>query len=97
MSGGGDGEAEGVHYSWAMFHLMFALATLYVMMTLTNWYSPGQDLTIGKLNTAFLLVFNWLLVVLGIRVRRIRMFMGYPPYPDTLVSSVVEPEPEPEP
>ncbi len=54
MSGGGDGEAEGVHYSWAMFHLMFALATLYVMMTLTNWYSPGQDLTIGKLNTAFL-------------------------------------------
>jgi hypothetical protein len=57
VSGGGDGEAEGVHYSWAMFHLMFALATLYVMMTLTNWYSPGQDLTIGKLNTAFLVVF----------------------------------------
>ncbi len=43
----GDGESEGVHYSWAMFHLMFALATLYVMMTLTNWYSPGQDITIG--------------------------------------------------
>ncbi len=53
MSGGGDGEAEGVHYSWAMFHLMFALATLYVMMTLTNWYSPGQDLTIGKLKHSF--------------------------------------------
>jgi hypothetical protein len=53
VSGGGDGEAEGVHYSWAMFHLMFALATLYVMMTLTNWYSPGQDLTIGKLKHSF--------------------------------------------
>ncbi len=46
-SGGGD-DAEGqkvwdneedeVAYSWSLFHLMFALATLYIMMTLTNWY-----------------------------------------------------------
>jgi serine incorporator 1/3 len=43
----GDGEWDGVHYSWSMFHLMFALATLYVMMTLTNWYSPAKDVTIG--------------------------------------------------
>ncbi len=45
--GGNDSERDGVQYSWSMFHLMFALATLYVMMTLTNWYSPG-DVSLGE-------------------------------------------------
>lgn len=46
--GGNDSERDGVQYSWSMFHLMFALATLYVMMTLTNWYSPGDQVTLGE-------------------------------------------------
>ena len=47
---GGDSEAGGVQYSWSLFHLMFALATLYVMMTLTNWYAPGHHLTIETIS-----------------------------------------------
>jgi len=40
-----DNEEDSVAYSWSFFHLMFALATLYVMMSLTHWYKPTSDLT----------------------------------------------------
>lgn len=50
-----DDEDCGVRYNWSFFHLTFALASLYIMMHLTNWGtlsasdpdSPGHALEIG--------------------------------------------------
>lgn len=41
-----DDESTAVTYNYSFFHLTFTLASLYIMMTLTNWYSPeGSDFT----------------------------------------------------
>eukprot|EP00112_Aurelia_sp_Birch-Aquarium-sp1_P007498 Seg1817.13 transcript_id=Seg1817.13/GoldUCD/mRNA.D3Y31 product="putative serine incorporator" protein_id=Seg1817.13/GoldUCD/D3Y31 len=40
-----DDEENAVAYNYSFFHFMMFLATLYIMMTITNWYKPnGSDL-----------------------------------------------------
>lgn len=51
-SGPMDNEEDGVVYSWSFFHSMFILATLYIMMTLTNWYSPNSSIETLNSNVA---------------------------------------------
>lgn len=58
-----DNEEDTVAYNWSFFHLMFALATLYVMMTLTNWYQPNSTLGTMNANTASMwmkIISSWL-------------------------------------
>ncbi|KAM9839003.1 serine incorporator 2-like [Aulostomus maculatus] len=38
-----DNEEEGVTYSYSFFHFSLLLASLYIMMTLTNWYKPDTN------------------------------------------------------
>ncbi|CAI5452612.1 unnamed protein product [Caenorhabditis angaria] len=62
-----DNEEEGVAYSYSFFHFMFALASLYVMMTLTSWYKPDNDLTHLNSNMASVwvkMVSSWVCVAL---------------------------------
>ncbi|XP_034016825.1 serine incorporator 2 isoform X2 [Thalassophryne amazonica] len=38
-----DNEEDGVTYSYCFFHLCLCLASVYIMMTLTNWYQPDSN------------------------------------------------------
>jgi len=63
-----DNEDGEVAYSWSFFHLVFALATLYVMMTLTNWYKPNDaSITAMSENSASMwvkIISSWLCLVI---------------------------------
>lgn len=64
-----DDEGEGVAYSYSFFHFMFLLASLYVMMTLTNWFSPSDDLQTLNANAAAMWVkisSSWMCIALYI-------------------------------
>ncbi|XP_019604155.1 serine incorporator 3 [Rhinolophus sinicus] len=38
-----DNEKEGVQYNYSVFHFLLCLASLYIMMTVTGWYSPDAE------------------------------------------------------
>ncbi|CAD5231551.1 unnamed protein product [Bursaphelenchus xylophilus] len=62
-----DNEQEEVAYSYSFFHFIFGLASLYVMMTLTSWYKPDNDLSHLNSNMASLwvkVVSSWLCVII---------------------------------
>ncbi|XP_022104493.1 serine incorporator 1-like isoform X2 [Acanthaster planci] len=42
-----DNEEEGVTYSYSFFHFMLFLASLYIMMSLTNWLKPSTSTVDG--------------------------------------------------
>ncbi|GIY14683.1 probable serine incorporator [Caerostris darwini] len=64
-----DNEDSEVMYSWSFFHFMFALASLYVMMTLTNWYdpvssAPGQEAATNQASMWVKIISSWLCILL---------------------------------
>lgn len=62
-----DNEEEGVAYDYSFFHFMFFLGSLYIMMTLTNWYKPSGNLMMLYSNDASVWVkitSSWLCIVI---------------------------------
>nr|XP_032529430.1 probable serine incorporator isoform X4 [Danaus plexippus plexippus] len=62
-----DNEDDAVAYSWSFFHVVFALATLYIMMTLTNWYNPSSQLSKSNVASMWIkITSSWLCIGLYI-------------------------------
>ena len=62
-----ENEEEEVAYSWSLFHVKLGLATLYVMMCLTNWYNPSVDISSYSSNPAVMwvkIISSWLTAVI---------------------------------
>lgn len=65
-------EAEGVTYSYPLFHIMLGLATLFLMMCLTDWYTPSTArlMTFGRSWAAVWIKMgsSWMCVVIYITI-----------------------------
>nr|CAH8865846.1 unnamed protein product [Trichobilharzia regenti] len=62
-----DNEESGVAYDYSMFHFMMLLATLYVMVMLTNWLRPQNDLKTLAGNSASFwvrIVSSWICLII---------------------------------
>ncbi|XP_052763059.1 probable serine incorporator isoform X2 [Mya arenaria] len=62
-----DNEEDGTAYSYSFFHFMLLLGSLYVMMTLTNWFKPSSDFKTLNSNMAAVwvkIVSSWLCIIL---------------------------------
>ncbi|KAK3576918.1 hypothetical protein CHS0354_017595 [Potamilus streckersoni] len=62
-----DNEEDEVAYSYSFFHFMLGLASLYVMMTITNWLSPSPNFSTLNANMAAVWVkmaSSWLCILL---------------------------------
>ncbi|XP_062842327.1 serine incorporator 1-like isoform X2 [Trichomycterus rosablanca] len=68
-----DNERGAVQYNYAYFHFMLLLASLYIMMTLTNWCMPNADFKALKIkwgpvwvkiisSWVCLLIYTWTLI-----------------------------------
>jgi hypothetical protein len=64
-----DDEKDEVSYSYSGCHFVFMLGTLYVMMTLTNWYKPTNDLKNFSANEPSMwvkIISSWICIVIYI-------------------------------
>ena len=48
-----DKQDEHVTYNYSLFHFIMSLASLHIMMTLTNWYSPSHDTNLRGLERSW--------------------------------------------
>lgn len=58
-----DNEEDGVAYGWSFFHVMFAFASLYVMMILTSWNDPSASVLETHYNSGSMwmkMISSWL-------------------------------------
>ncbi|XP_021491979.1 serine incorporator 3 isoform X1 [Meriones unguiculatus] len=62
-----DNEKEGVQYNYSLFHLMLCCASLYIMMTITSWYSPDakfQKVSSQRLSVWIKMSSSWVCLLL---------------------------------